>query len=137
MNYGNTHVSGRSIFSSRKVRSNKGSKRGPRPPVTMGNGVIVVNSGGVANVHAAPKYRGKGRSYGSMFVGPLRPQNTRKVRATRSNVGVARGGREGTKANLMRKRQKFAKQLGLKRVPGKGVKRNIINRAVRNGKITL
>ena len=28
--YGNTHVGGRSIFTTRKVRSNKGVKRGPR-----------------------------------------------------------------------------------------------------------
>lgn len=104
--YGNTHVGGRSIFSTRKVRSNKGISRGSKV-VNMANAI------GLA---------------GMKIVGQ---------RKTRKNKGVARGGREGTKANLQRKRQAFARQLGLKRVPAKGVKRNIINRAVRNGKITL
>lgn len=134
MSYGNTRVGGRSIFSNRKVRSNKGVAR---KPTVMGNGVIVVNSGGVAHVHAAPKYRGSGRTVGPAFIGPLRPQNKRASRKVRSNKGVSRGHREGTKANIIAKRQKFAKLLGLKRVPGKGPKRNVINRAVREGRVTL
>lgn len=137
--YGNTGVGGRSIFSSgRKVRSNAGMKRGPRKPLVLPpNAVIMANAGGVVHVMNAPKYRGSGRTYGPMFVGPLRPKNVRRARATRSNAGGTRTRSEGTKANIIRKRQKYAKQLGLKRVPGKGYLRNKINAAVRNGRLTL
>jgi hypothetical protein len=91
-NYGNTRVGGRSIFGNRKVRKNAGVKRGPRKARVLGpTNVIVVRNGGVANVVAArgPK-KTRGRTYGPMFVGPLRPQNTRRSRKTRSNKGVAR-----------------------------------------------
>lgn len=97
MAYGNTRIGGRSIFSNstRKVRSNKGVKRGPRKARMIDpTNVIVVNSGGVANV-VAPRMPKKtaGRTYGPRFVGPLRPQNVRRARATRSNKGVKRGPR--------------------------------------------
>lgn len=78
--------------SNRKVRKNAGIKRGPRKARVMRpTNVIVVNAGGMANVVAArgPK-KTRGRTYGPMFVGPLRPQNTRRNRKVRSNKGVAR-----------------------------------------------
>ena len=81
--------------SQRKVRKNAGVKRGPRKARVLGpTNVIVVRNGGVANVVAArgPK-KTRGRTYGPMFIGPLRPQNTRRARATRSNKGVKRGPR--------------------------------------------
>ena len=78
--------------SQRKVRKNAGVKRGPRKARVMRpTNVIVVNAGGMANVVAArgPKMT-RGRTYGPRFVGPLRPQNTRRSRKVRSNKGVAR-----------------------------------------------
>jgi hypothetical protein len=84
----------RALFSNRKKRSNAGKKRGPRKAAVLKpTNVIVVNNGGVAKVMSPPKPKGRGRTVGPLFVGPLRPQNTRKVRKTRSNKGVKRGPR--------------------------------------------
>lgn len=81
----------RALFSQRKKRSNAGIKRGPRKAKTLApSNVIVVNNGGVAHVEAPRVPKGRGRAVGPMFIGPLRPQNTRKVRKTRSNAGVKR-----------------------------------------------
>lgn len=56
----NTNIGGRSIFSTRKVRKNAGTKRGPRvAPRVAPTNVIVVNSGGMATVvsEKAPRKR--------------------------------------------------------------------------------
>ena len=53
----------RALFSQRKKRSNAGKSR---------------------------KNYSAGVEYGPMFIGPLRPQNTRRARKTRSNAGVKR-----------------------------------------------
>lgn len=75
----------------RKTRSNAGIKRGPRKPKVVGpSNVIVVNNGGVAKIEAPTVPKGRGRTVGPMFIGPLRPQNTRRNRKTRSNAGVPR-----------------------------------------------
>ena len=130
--YGNTHIGGRSIFAARKVRSNKGVKRGPRKARVVAPGAVIqVNNGGVAHVHVA-KPRPNG--YGNTTIGGKSIFATRKVR---SNKGVKRGTRTGTKANIVRKRQMFAHQLGLKRVPPRGLWRNKINAAVRNGHLFI
>lgn len=79
---------------SRKTRSNAGVKRGPRKAKVLSTGnIVVVNSGGVAHVEAPRVPKGRGRAVGPLFIGPLRPQNTRKARKTRSNAGVKRGPR--------------------------------------------
>lgn len=84
----------RALFSQRKKRSNAGMKRGPRKAAVLKpTNVIVVNNGGVAKVMSPAKPKGRGRTYGPLFVGPLRPQNTRRSRKTRSNKGVKRGPR--------------------------------------------
>jgi hypothetical protein len=83
-NYGNTHIGGRSIFATRKVRSNKGVKRGPRvAPVMAPTNVVMVNAGGVAHVQAAPKAR-------RVTVGPRKP---------RSNKGTKRVSKYATNEN--------------------------------------
>ena len=92
-------VAMRALFSTRKPRSNKGVKRGPRvAPIIGDRNVILINAGGVGHVKKARKVRSnKGRS---------RPTKTpeaavrnffamveRKPRKTRSNKGVKRGPR--------------------------------------------
>lgn len=79
-NYGNTRVAGRSIFSTRKVRSNKGVKRGPRvAPMIGSNNVILVNNSGVGHVGKTRK-----RTYG-----PRKPRSNKGVRRTVGPVLVA------------------------------------------------
>ena len=109
----------------RKTRSNKGIKRGPRKArVLAPTNIVVVNSGGTANVVAAPgPKKTAGRTHGPMFIGPLRPQNVRSNRKVRSNAGVARPNRvkPNSKAAKTRKLRALARNvLGLSRVPRKG-----------------
>lgn len=92
-------VAMRSLFSTRKPRSNKGVKRGPRvAPIIGPSNVILVNVTGTGHVKKARKVRSnKGRS---------RPTKTpeaavrnffamveRKPRKTRKNKGIKRGPR--------------------------------------------
>lgn len=84
--YGNTRIGGRSIFSTRKVRKNAGVKRGPR---SLGLNSLFASPNNVVVVAPGPK-KTRGRTHGPMFIGPLRPQNTRRSRKTRSNAGVPR-----------------------------------------------
>ena len=80
----NTNVGGRSIFATRKVRSNKGVKRGPRvAPVVAPTNIVMVNAGGVAHVQAAPKAR-------RVAAGPRKP---------RSNKGTKRVSKYATNEN--------------------------------------
>jgi len=92
----------------RKVRSNAGIKRGPRKSKVLApSNVIVVNNGGVAHIEAARVPKGRGRAVGPMFIGPLRPQNTRKERKTRSNAGILRGPRTAAGVNRMLRAKYF------------------------------
>lgn len=108
----------------RKIRSNAGIKRGPRKPKVVGpSNVIVVNNGGVAKIESPTVPKGRGRTVGPMFIGPLRPQNTRRNRKTRSNAGVARPNRVKPNSKLQKtlKLRALARNvLGLSRVPRKG-----------------
>ncbi len=93
----------------RKVRKNAGVKRGPRKARMIGpSNVVIVNSGGMASVVAAPgPKKTRGRTYGPMFVGPLRPQNTRRNRKVRANKGAKRGPRTAGGVNRMLRRKYF------------------------------
>ena len=107
MAYGNTRVGGRSIFSTRKVRSNKGV---PRKRLLAPSNVVVVNAGGQAVVQAAPRTRT--RKYG-----PRKP---------RSNKGVKRTRVSSNSLNAIAMRSLFAEPKGYykrKTRSNKGVKR--------------
>ncbi len=90
----------RSLFSTRKPRSNKGVKRGPRvAPIIGDRNIILINAGGVGHVKKARKTRSnKGRSRPTKtpeaavrnFFAMVEPKKPRK---TRSNKGKKRGPR--------------------------------------------
>lgn len=94
-------VAMRSLFSTRKPRSDKGTKRGPRvAPIIGASNVIILNAGGVGYVKKGRKTRSnKGLSR------PTRTQEAavrnffamveKKPRKTRSNKGRKRGPRPG------------------------------------------
>lgn len=88
----------RALFSTRKPRSNKGVKRGPRVAPIIGNrNVILINNTGVGHVKKPRKTRSnKGTR---RMVGPVLAANNMglaklfRQRKTRSNKGVKRGPR--------------------------------------------
>ncbi len=100
----NTNIGGRSLFSTRKVRSNKGVKRGPRVAPLIGNrNVILINNTGVGHVKKARKTRSnagvrrgpRGTVYRNVLNNGLGLAAMKIVgqRKTRSNKGVKRGPR--------------------------------------------
>jgi hypothetical protein len=90
----------KSMFSNRKVRSNKGQ---PHKKTVKPSNVIVVNAGGIAHVHAAPRARVVKRRAGYMTNNLPNNMGLSKLffeRKTRSNKGTKRGPR--TKAGVNR-----------------------------------
>lgn len=90
----------KSMFANRKVRSNKGQSR--KKTVKPTN-IIVVNAGGMAHVHAAPRTRVVKRRAGYMTNNLPANMGLSSLffqRGTRKNKGVKRGPR--TKAGVNR-----------------------------------
>ena len=140
MNYGNTRIGGKSIFSSRKTRSNKGVPR--KPLVAAPSNVVIVNAGGVAHIHKPRKVRsnkGKSRPGSKTYARQtavafaalpglnVSPMYTAAGRKVRSNKGTVRNP-ASKRQKTLRLRQLARNVLGLSRVPRKGtMARSTIN----------